>query len=201
MGTAERRDREKEARRESILAAARELFWERGFAATTMPLIAEAAELAPGTLYLYFPSKDALYVELLFECYDDLIERLRSAGASKRSPRSRAGALIDAFVGFARDCPQCLDIIFFVLQREMGSSRQAWLDAEQLRRLEAKEATCKKAAADILSGMTGKRRAATVEAVWSMLTGVVFFWRSGPADAFEEVSGEARRIILAALFE
>ena len=54
----------KAARREEILDAARRVFAERGFKGTTIADIAEAAGIALGTIYLYFPSKDAVFEEL-----------------------------------------------------------------------------------------------------------------------------------------
>ena len=204
MGTRERRLREKADRRRQILRAARPLFWEKGFTRTTMPEVAHAAELAPGTLYLYFPSKDALYIELLLECYDDLIGRLRKAAAAKRSPRAAASALVDAFMSFARDCPQCFDIIFFVMQRDIGGPHQAAVDAELLERLEAAETACKNVAAGVLARAAAPRvrtkMRPTVDAVWSMLAGVVFFWRRDPDRKFADVALEAKRIVLNALF-
>src|ERR1700728_5509555 len=50
-----------EFRRSEILAAATKVFATKGFVATHMEDIAEAARLAKGTLYLYFQSKDAIY--------------------------------------------------------------------------------------------------------------------------------------------
>ena len=47
-------------RREAILAAALELFSERGFHGTAVPLVAEKAGVGAGTLYRYFESKEAL---------------------------------------------------------------------------------------------------------------------------------------------
>ncbi|MCP3953360.1 MAG: TetR/AcrR family transcriptional regulator [Desulfobacterales bacterium] len=67
MGVKERREKEKELRRQTILEAAKGLFFEQGFAATTMNQIAEAAELGKGTLYLYFRNKEELYISLLVE--------------------------------------------------------------------------------------------------------------------------------------
>ncbi len=61
MGTAERREREKEQRRESILDAAEKVFFSRGVKEATMDEIAGAAELSKGTLYLYFKSKEDIY--------------------------------------------------------------------------------------------------------------------------------------------
>jgi AcrR family transcriptional regulator len=50
---------------ERVLAAATELFAERGFAETSMAAIAEAADVSVGTLYNLFENKDALYLELV----------------------------------------------------------------------------------------------------------------------------------------
>lgn len=54
------RKRKKEKTRDAILAAAKQLFVARGFAATTMEEIAQAAEVGVGTLYNYFGAKGAL---------------------------------------------------------------------------------------------------------------------------------------------
>ena len=65
MGIAERKEREKLIRREQILEAAYQLFQKSGFSAATMDQIAARAELAKGTLYLYFNSKEEVYCSLL----------------------------------------------------------------------------------------------------------------------------------------
>lgn len=52
--------REEAPKKEAILAAALELFAERGFHGTPVPLIAEKAKVGAGTLYRYFPSKEAI---------------------------------------------------------------------------------------------------------------------------------------------
>lgn len=51
---------------EAILAAALELFVERGFHGTAVPEVAERAGVGAGTIYRYFPSKEAL-VNALFQ--------------------------------------------------------------------------------------------------------------------------------------
>lgn len=54
------RERNKQRVRERILAAASELFRSVGYDQTTMDEIAERAEISRGTLFNYFPTKDAL---------------------------------------------------------------------------------------------------------------------------------------------
>ncbi|RYE47166.1 MAG: TetR/AcrR family transcriptional regulator [Hyphomicrobiales bacterium] len=52
--------RRAEARPDEVLDAALELFIEKGFASTRVEDIAKRAGLSKGTVYLYFPSKEAL---------------------------------------------------------------------------------------------------------------------------------------------
>ena len=55
---------------EAILKAGRRLFGERGFAATTIDDIAEAAQVAKGAVYHHFATKEAV-----FEAVFDLVSR------------------------------------------------------------------------------------------------------------------------------
>lgn len=201
MGTADRRRREAAHRRKSIVEAARKIFWQRGYARATMPQIAEEAELAPGTLYLYFPSKDALYVELLIEGYDLLAERLEAAVGSGGEPLDQARALVDAFFDFAKRHPRYFDIMFFILQREAGSEWASNFPAEQTQRLQGRELTCRQVAARVLDRIgfgLPQRRAVAVNAIWGMLAGVVFYFRGD--EAFDEIIEQAKQLMLAAVF-
>ena len=60
-----RTDDAKDERRQAMLAAALEVFVEKGFAAARMDDIARAASLSKGTVYLYFPSKEDLFEAVL----------------------------------------------------------------------------------------------------------------------------------------
>ena len=206
MGTKERRGREKERRKADILDAARKYFWTKGFESSTIPAIAKELELAPGTLYLYFPSKEAIYIELLLEGYDVLLKRLRKVVDSPSAAvESKAEGIIDAFLGFAKDTPEYFDIIFFVLQKEFGGVRKSGLEKGQLDRLSQKENECKKTGLGSPQGIA--RRAGNGR-------GVVASWRGGdleharwcrvllarrPRGEFQAVTGAAKEIILSHL--
>ena len=67
MTTAQRRAREKAEKRREILEAAREVFFQKGVHRATMDDVAARAEVAKGTLYLYFQSKEEILAHLLLE--------------------------------------------------------------------------------------------------------------------------------------
>ncbi len=73
MGIYERKQREKERRRQEILAAARHVFSKKGFNSATMEEIASKAELSPGTLYLYFKNKEELHTSLSIDLLEHLV--------------------------------------------------------------------------------------------------------------------------------
>jgi AcrR family transcriptional regulator len=60
-------ERRKEARPQELLAAARDLFVERGYAATRLDDVAARAEVSKGTLYLYFTNKEELFKAVVHE--------------------------------------------------------------------------------------------------------------------------------------
>lgn len=79
MGAKERRERQKEATREGILAAARQIARTEGWPAVTIRRIADIIEYSPPTIYEYFASKDAILSEVQREGFDQLTEVLRHA--------------------------------------------------------------------------------------------------------------------------
>ncbi|HEX9615643.1 MAG TPA: TetR/AcrR family transcriptional regulator [Bacteroidota bacterium] len=72
MGIHERKEREKEQRREEILNAAQAVFFEKGLQNSTMDEIAVQAELSKGTIYLYYGSKEDLYLAVMLRGFDAL---------------------------------------------------------------------------------------------------------------------------------
>jgi TetR/AcrR family transcriptional regulator len=74
MGITERKEREKEHRKEEILDAAQKIFFEKGLSVSTMDEIADAAELSKGTLYLYYKSKEDLYLAVAVRGFRSLHE-------------------------------------------------------------------------------------------------------------------------------
>lgn len=83
MGIQERKERERDRRRQQIMIAAKRVFYRKGFAKVTMEDIAKEAELSPGTLYLYFKSKDELCASLSLRILQYLNIKLRHVSTEK----------------------------------------------------------------------------------------------------------------------
>ena len=73
------RERKKQRTRETIANAARRLFAERGYHATTLPEIAEAADVSTRTIFAYFPSKE----DILFSDFPAMQQALAQALAER----------------------------------------------------------------------------------------------------------------------
>ncbi len=66
------RTKEKSVRIREIQRAAKKIFFDNGFANTTMEQIARKAGVSKGTIYLYFKNKDDLYVSLMMPVLEEL---------------------------------------------------------------------------------------------------------------------------------
>jgi len=76
--------RRKQARPAELLAAALELFVERGYAATRLEDVANRAGVSKGTVYLYFPGKEELFKAVVREGLVPLLERGEKLVAEQR---------------------------------------------------------------------------------------------------------------------
>src|SRR4030042_113865 len=124
MGTEERREREKAARQEAIMASARELFFAKGFSPTTMDEIANKAELSKGALYLYFPSKEDLYVTVLNEGLKILFERIEEVFQLDLPPDQLIRRLGEVRYRYYLDYRDYYRIFFFHERRDVDVTRQ-----------------------------------------------------------------------------
>lgn len=175
MGVAERKVREKVARRSTILAAAREVFAERGLVNGTMDGIAEKAELSKGAIYLYFPSKEELYLSVMDEGMDILIRRLLSA----RDPSLPADKALEkmalAYYQFYLDYPDYFRIMF--LYQHLGLRER--VRPEFMADCDAKSVTCLNIVREIIEkgmdeGMFRRLNPWTMAALcWTSLNGII----------------------------
>ena len=102
MSSEERRKKEKENRKNSILKAARKLFFERGFKSVTVDLIAAKAEVSKGSIYLYFDSKEEIYTQILIsaniERHKEIENFARQEGTASELLLKYARVYVDFFL-------------------------------------------------------------------------------------------------------
>jgi len=77
------RERKKQRTREAIARAAHQLFVDRGYHTTTLPEIAEAADVSTRTIFAYFPTKE----DILFSDLEQMKDALARAVAERPEGR------------------------------------------------------------------------------------------------------------------
>src|SRR5213595_1390635 len=105
--------RRKDARPGEIVAAALEVFGERGFAATKLADVARHAGVTKGTVYLYFDSKEALFKAVVRETIVPVIaqgEALARAlpvnACARASPWAMTGTMVSRTTALNRERPR-----------------------------------------------------------------------------------------------
>ncbi len=107
-----RYQRRKEKTRQELLAAAKIVLAEKGYHSTKVADIAAAADIGVGTFYLYYPTKDALFLELVEETAHSLKEEIEQARAQVQDLVEKIRVANLAFFRFARDNRELLKIVF-----------------------------------------------------------------------------------------
>ena len=88
-----KRQQQAAATQEQLLAAARDVFGERGYQAATVGAITSRANTAHGTFYLYFRNKQDAYAAVMASVTDELYRQ-----AELRSPALDARAALEASI-------------------------------------------------------------------------------------------------------
>ncbi len=123
-----------------ILEAARKVFARKGFNGATVDEIAEAAGLAKGTVYLYFPSKRDIYLAALKQGLTSLIEETRRNVAAAATPAEKLRAFITTRIRFAeenRDFAPIVQAEFANLGLPQSNKEFRHLYLEQVRTLQS----------------------------------------------------------------
>ena len=181
MITQLRQERERERRRQQIIAASKRAIAAKGFARTTIKDIANEAELSPGTLYIYFKNKDELYASLSIRMLKHLIVRLQRV---KEMQTHDPVQLIDAVKKalcevYDIDPPMLINL--FLLQ---SSETLENISAELLDQISELTRQCLLTLADIFEAgiedglFSARDPMQAALAVWAMFSGLILWEES-----------------------
>ncbi len=134
MGIQERRERERGARRQAVLEAARRLLRERGFNGTTTRQIAAACELSEATLFFYFRTKDEIFTSLLLEGIDFMGRGIEEIAAASLAPTEKLTRLWEFFGEVRRERPEYFHVFSYLAHPRSTAAVSDEAKAELARR-------------------------------------------------------------------
>lgn len=107
----------KTKKRKDIINAAIKLFSEKGFHGTKTSEIAKEANIAEGTVYLYFRNKDALLMIAFKEEIDKLLDNLREKNKTLNSTISKIIGFIDYHIELLKINPTLIKFLVVELRQ------------------------------------------------------------------------------------
>jgi AcrR family transcriptional regulator len=124
-------------RKRQLLEHAKELFVTHGYQNTTTKDIAESAGVSEPVLYRHFPSKKALFLEVLQGIREATLGRWRTQTANLTDPLAKLHAIADMYLGTTREQAREFRIMHRTLiecaDEEIASLlRSFYLDSEEL---------------------------------------------------------------------
>lgn len=111
MGVTERKVRHKEDLKKEILEAAKSVFSEKGYEATSIRAIAERIEYSPATIYLYYKDKNEIVHALHREGFKLLVSHFEVLN-NVTHPFERLKGMGRAYIQFASQNPDIYKLLF-----------------------------------------------------------------------------------------
>src|SRR5688572_11241640 len=109
-----RLERRRDQVRDEILSATRSVLLERGLAGLTLAAVAQKVQLTKAALYYYFPSKEALAFELIYQCLESQTKAIETAVEPTRSGTEAIEALIRATAAYFAERKDELRLTYLV---------------------------------------------------------------------------------------
>lgn len=104
-------------KQDDIFEAAMQLFAERGFDGTTVPMIADKAKVGAGTIYRYFENKESLVNSLFTKCVLQFSEAIRADFPFNSTIRKQFTHIFNRIFNFARNN---VDAFLFINSHDGG---------------------------------------------------------------------------------
>ena len=138
-------------RRDQILAAALQLFHERGYHATGMDEIGAAAGITGPGVYRHFRNKEDILETLVRERGQQVLAAIEAVTASDLPPEEMVDELAHSYVtGIVAD--PSLAVVAMYERRTLSDETRAWLDRMERRNLEVWVAVVRRARPELDEG-------------------------------------------------
>ena len=103
---------EKTDLRRALLDASRKFLVENGYTNLSMRKIARQVGCSPGTIYLYFKNKDAIFHALMDEGYEQLYHAYQDVLKTETDPLKRLQGISRAFIDFGLKHTEYYEIMY-----------------------------------------------------------------------------------------
>ena len=169
----------KAATRERILAAARRLLNEKGYESTTTRDIAEAAQIASGTLFNYFPTKEAIVAFLASEAVAKTLTDENCARGEAETLEEDLFSLVAAGLRKLKPLRKHLPALLETSLSPLAISAEDESASFRVIQLEAVRALAAKHDFGELSPLA-------LQLYWTLYTGVLVFWANDKSPKQED---------------
>ena len=160
--------------REKILEVTANLFQQKGFEETTTRDIAAQANIATGTLFNYFPTREALALAIVGKCLEEARQEFLSRLRGDEGPSERLFAHVAASLRHLRQHRKYIAVLLEGSLNPTGGNSADAQGADSVRRLHLETVQ------EILSSNGAARleelSTLTLHLYWTLFLGVVSFW-------------------------
>src|SRR5271156_707406 len=194
MSVQERHRRERLARGQAILTAAAKVFARHGLEGATIEMVAREAEVAVGTIYLYYSSRDDLYLNLIADRAEQLRARYLGIFARKLEPLDELKAIASAYLDHLLESREISlsqhSVVFSQLQKRLKRQSEK-RNFQRVMDLSHEifglwEGTIRRAfEGGVIANSMGPKKTAAV--VWASMNGA--FMLMGDGNFFRDVTG------------
>ena len=160
----------REATRQRILEASRQLFHENGFEVATTRDIAEKAQIGVGTLFNYFPTKEAIVATLAAEAVATTLNTFVFSAPEADSLEEELFALIAAGLRKLRPFRKQLPLVLETALSPLAAGGNGEVQTLRVLHLETvSQLIRRRNMSDLSSTMA-------LQVYWSLYTGLLLFW-------------------------
>ena len=162
---------EGQQRRTEILDAAKQLFVEHGYNATTIRRIAGRVGISSTGLYVYFPDKNAILAEICDATFKSLIEELDGVLRKHSDPLQALQESLEGYIRFGLNHPHEYELVF--LSRDTQELQRPEVRNEKLG-MQAFQRFCECVEAAVQAGLTQDADAERLaQQLWAGVHGLV----------------------------